>query len=255
MQASASAASRGVTTETQVRLRASDCEDGKCSGCRGDRMQTMVECFQCLTKHAKSPTLIGWGDCQDPDDGWALPQSELPTHCTECTCKPGYYDASQFEINCWNFDKKFSDAIPAPQADLLNQESVADINAHRLFESALKANWTSPCVRCPDCVDCSNGSNVWDVKIKKGYGLATQRLGDETGDRGQTVLDVFSCPLTGSCLNLTIADVLDGEYRSCAEGYVSTPAVPLCAYCLDSYTKENNECTLCMAVRAAPLPF
>ena len=71
------------------------------------------------------------------------------------------------------------------------------------------------------------------------------------------MLDVFTCPLTGSCLNLSIADVLDNDAnsRSCATGYTNEPSVPFCAYCVDNYIKENNECVMCKAVRAGTLPI
>eukprot|EP01046_Picozoa_sp_COSAG06_P026933 COSAG06_NODE_2347_length_7032_cov_6.408193_2_plen_2258_part_01 len=106
-----------------------------------------------------------------PNGEW-VNQSVLPSQCYGCSCTSEHYDASSFEINCWNFDKK-----ELPEDDLLNDLSVRDIHAH-LFEGEEKTEWKSTCIRCPDCVDCSKGSSWEQITIKEGYGLASKGIGE-----------------------------------------------------------------------------
>ena len=197
--------------------------------------QTQAEYFTCPDEARQTSNFELLTELCRPD----VDQSDLPSQCYECSCQAEHYDASSYDINCWKFDKK-----ELPEDDLLNDLSVRDIHAH-LFEGKEKTKWKSTCVRCPACVNCSLGSSWEQITIKEGYGLASEGIGEGN------VLDVFTCPRDGSCLgNLSIADVLAGQDRKCATGYVDASSVPFCSACMDRYSMDNNECSRCDTVRS-----
>ena len=216
-----------------------DCDTFTYSVNGSARCLSRTEFFQCNDETRQEPNFFLMPELCRPDE-W-LNQSVLPSQCYECSCRADYYDALPFEINCWTFDKKEQ----GPHNDILNDASVRDIHAHH-FEGKNKADWKSTCVHCPACVDCSAGSDWEQITIKAGYSLALEGVGK------QNVLDVFKCPLDGSCLaNLSIAEVLDGTNRKCAIGYVNVSSVPFCAACVDGYSMDNNECTRCDVVQSS----
>jgi hypothetical protein len=229
-------ASEGERTSAET---CRNCEQYKYSDEGSDACQISDEFFTCPDDKRQTPNFQLLAELCRPNGEW-VNQSVLPSQCYGCSCTSEHYDASSFEINCWDFDKK-----ELPEDDLLNDVSVRDIHAH-LFEGEEKAEWKSTCVRCPACVDCSKGSSWEQITIKGGYGLASEGIGEDN------VLDVFTCPRDGSCLgNLSIADVLAGQDRKCATGYVDASSVPFCSACMDRYSMDNNECSRCDTVRSS----
>lgn len=151
-----------------------------------------------------------------------------------CECLPGFYDVSLFEINCWETEQSDD-----PANDLLNYPFVSDKNAKIESEGNNSAWWKSTCVKCPACVDCSRGSNWADITVNEGFGLTIDEVGLEV-----STIDIFKCPLEGSCLaGVNFDEIIAGETRKCGDGYDSSVAV--CASCADGYLMEGRKCQEC----------
>jgi len=166
---------------------------------------------------------------------------------TGCPCKAGYYDSTNIEIHCWEGTRKDD-----PKLDLLNSKFVRD----RFTKDELEGTWKSQCLACPDCIDCSTGSAWKDVKIvgpspdhPEGFGLFVSEVANATGSK--VVVDVFKCPMPGSCTELNFADIFAGTTRSCTEGYDDSSSTPLCGACKVGYSMDGDGCTACDVIRTS----
>lgn len=163
---------------------------------------------------------------------------------TACPCKEGYYDSTNVIIHCWEGEQK-----DHPRLDDLNKKFVADNHT----KNVLQGTWKSQCLACPDCIDCSGGSDWTAVKIMDEFGLFAQEVqADSYNTTGsKLVVDVFRCPMPGSCAELSFADIFSGATRSCRGGYDDALATPLCGACKAGYSKDGDECTACDALKGS----
>ena len=182
-------------------------------------------------------------DCLIEEMGFECPDKKRQL-LTEggCECEPGYYDATDFEIHCWETTQK-----QTPGDDLLNLPFVTDIANKFQLEGNSSELWKSTCIACPSCVDCSRSSQWADIAVNEGYSVSISSVDDET-----EVVDIFKCPMQESCLaNVTFAEIVEGKTRKCSEAYDSSTA--LCGSCADGYILEGNSCTECSLMRPASL--
>ena len=238
---------------------------GKCIECEAGRFNpnagaTSIEnCEECKTDEQSE---AGAADCEPPELFFSCDDPSRQVSDFEryhvmrkgCSCKPGYYNAAAIEIRCWEMAYKKDVKL-----DMLNEPSWLDIELHNRVESRGRLYWPSTCVKCPKCMDCSTTSDWDDIKIKEGYGLVAESVANfnrtfEDRLSKPRYMDVFQCPLFGSCLEgLTLGDLLRGKTRACGQGYDSDPASPLCASCDDGYARYGRSCSPCDEVRGGSI--